>query len=110
MLPSTTNAEPIDGDIVQKLLERTTTNAEANARLVKEKTVAAGMSGTYGPFAKSVPVMRVDGSFDDITFARFDKLKDRGKIVRTRTGLDAYVSGFDPDAPEPKPEKLFGLF
>ena len=35
--------------------------------------------------------------------------KDKKKIVRTATGLDAYAPGFDPDAPEPK-EKLFGIF
>ena len=34
----------------------------------------------------------------------------KGKIMQTKTGLDAYVPGFDPDAPEPKREKFLGLF
>ena len=75
----------------------------------KEKTVAAGLAGTYGPFAREAPVMRADGSFDAIPLRKFDRLKDKKKIVRTETGLDAYAPGFDPDAPEPK-EKLFGIF
>lgn len=101
--------ETEESELVKRLLAKTAQNAEQNARLVKEKTVAAGISGTYGPFASTAPVMRVDGSFDAIPLARFDRLKDKGKIVRTTTGLDAYVSNFDPDAPEPK-SKLFGLF
>lgn len=78
-----------ESELVKRLLERSAVNAEANARLVKEKTVAAGLSGVYGPFAKAVPVMRADGNFEEISFARYDKLKDKGKIVRTATGLDA---------------------
>ena len=129
-----------ESELVKRLLERSAANADANARLVKEKTVAAGLSGTYGPFAKAVPIMRADGNFEEISFARYDKLKDKGKIVKTPTGLDACaeatleatarsaplccysrapfrlstrhidVQGFDPDAPEPPREKFLGLF
>ena len=42
--------------------------------------------------------------------ARFDKLKDKGKLVKTKTGLDMYVPGFDPDAPEPQRQKFLGIF
>lgn len=99
-----------ESDLVKKLLEKSAQNADANAQLVKEKTVAAGLSGSYGPFANTIPVMRTDGSFQDISFPRFDRLKDKGKIYKTKTGLDAYVEGFDPDAPEPKQQKMFGIF
>ena len=102
-------AEP-ESELVTRLLERSAQNKEANDRLVKEKTLKAGLSGSYGPFATTTPVMRTDGSFDSISFARYDRLKDKGKIVKTKTGLDAYAPDFDPDAPEPKPAKLFGLF
>jgi hypothetical protein len=103
--------EPIpEGELVQKLLRKTEENKEANAREVLEKTVAASNPGLYGPFAREAPVMRADGSFDSIPISRFEKLKDKGKIVVTRTGLDAYAKGFDPDAAEPKREKFLGLF
>ena len=102
--------EEEQSELVKRLLAKTAANEEANAQLVKEKTVANGLSGVYGPFAKSVPIMRADGTFMDISFPRYDKLKDKGKIVRTATGLDAFAAGFDPDAPEPQREKLFGLF
>jgi hypothetical protein len=46
--------------------------------------------------------MRQDGSFEVVPLRRYDQLKDRGKIQQTATGLDQYVKGFDPDAPEPK--------
>lgn len=106
---SAATAEP-ESELVQKLLARTKENADENARVVREKTLAAGMSGSYGPLATSVPVMRTDGSFDEISFSRFDKLKDRGNIVRSKTGLDVYIKGFNPDTPEPKQEKLLGIF
>lgn len=102
-------AEP-ESELVKNLLAKSAENAEINQRIVREKTVAAGLSGTYGPFAKTVPIMRSDGNFEDISFARYDKLKDRGKIYKTATGLDAYVAGFDPDAPEPQRDKIMGLF
>ena len=91
------------------LLKKTQENKEANAQLVKEKTIKAAQPGTFGPFAKDAPIMRQDGSFDIVPLRRYDTLKDRGKITQTATGLDMYVKGFDPDAPEPK-QKLFGLF
>ena len=97
-------------ELVKRLLEKTEQNAEANNQLVKEKTIYAGLSGQYGILAKTTPVMRADGSFSDLSFARFDKLKGRGVIVKTKTGLDAFTAGFDPDAPEPQREKMFGLF
>ena len=53
--------------------------------------------------------MRADGSFDSVSIGKFERLKDRGVITKTATGLDTYVAGFDPDAPEPK-QKFLGLF
>ena len=100
----------MDSEVVQRLLQRTADNKEANDRLVLEKTIKAGLGGTYGPFAKEAPVMRTDGSFTAIPLARYDRLKNQNKIkVSTKTGLDYFVPGFDPDAPEPK-QKFLGLF
>ena len=92
-----------------KTIEKEHGRSEKEFVPTKEKTVAAGLPGTYGPLAREAPVMRADGSFDAIPLRKFDRLKDKKKIVRTATGLDAYAPGFDPDAPEPK-EKLFGIF
>ena len=103
-------AEPeAESDLVKSLLKKSAENAEANAQLVKEKTIRANQYGQFGPFSSETQIMRQDGSFDIVSIKRFDKLKDRGKLTKTKTGLDIYVKGFDPDAPEPK-EKLFGLF
>lgn len=108
ILPSAPAAEP-ESELMRELLARTEANKEKNARIVEEKTIAAGLPGNYGPFAKVTPVMRADGSFEDVTLKRFDKLRDKKKIVKTATGLNAYAPGFDPDAPEPR-QKLFGIF
>jgi len=99
-----------DNQLVQSLLKRSEDNAAANKRLVDEKTVKAGLPGVYGPFANTVPIMRGDGSFDSVSFSRYDKLKDRGKLAKSSTGLDVYIPGFDPDAPEPEREKFLGIF
>ena len=45
----------------------------------------------------------------DLPLARYDRLKDQKKIVTNKNGLDAFIPGFDPTAPEPK-QKLFGVF
>lgn len=49
------------------------------------------------------------GDFIDLPLARYDRLKDQKKIVTNKNGLDVFVPGFDPAAPEPK-QKLFGVF
>ena len=103
-------AEPeAESELVRLLLQKTADNEQKNAQLVKEKTIKAAQAGTFGPFAKDAPIMREDGSFDIVPLAKYDRLKDRGKITKTATGLDAYVKGFDPDAPEPK-SKFLGIF
>jgi hypothetical protein len=107
---ATTESEFVDSPLVQSMLQRTKDNADVNSRIVKEKTLAAGMSGVYGPFSKDAAIMRSDGSFDVVPLKRYDELKDKGRLTRTKTGLDAYVPGFDPDAPEPTREKFLGLF
>lgn len=99
-----------ESDLVKSLLQKTADNKETNARLVKEKTIKADQGATFGPFAKDAPIMRADGTFDIVPLARYDKLKDKGKLTKTKTGLDTYVPGFDPDAPEPQRQKLFGIF
>ena len=101
-------AEP-ESELVKRLLQKTEENKDSNARLVLEKTIKAGQSGQYGPFASEAPIMRQDGTFDVVSIRRFEKLKDRGKLTKSATGLDQYVKGFDPDAPEAK-EKFLGLF
>ena len=101
--------EEPQSELVKSLLKKTADNAEANAREVKEKTIKANQPGQFGPFANTAPIMREDGSFDVVSLGKFQRLKDRGKITQTATGLDTYVKGFDPDIPEPK-QKLFGLF
>ena len=98
-----------ESDLVRQLLKKSEENAEANAELVKQKTIKAAQPGTFGPFAKDAPIMRQDGSFDVVPLAKYDRLKDKGKLTKTQAGLDVYIKGFDPDAPEPK-QKLFGLF
>ena len=98
-----------ESDLVKRLKQKTLENAEANAREVKEKTIKAGQAGVYGPFSNEAPIMRADGSFDSVSIGKFERLKDRGVITKTATGLDTYVAGFDPDAPEPK-QKFLGLF
>lgn len=102
-------APEAESELVRSLLKKTADNAESNAQLVKEKTIKAGQPGVYGPFAKEAPIMRRDGNFDSVPLAKYDRLKDRGKLTKTATGLDVYVEGFDPDAPEPK-QKFLGLF
>ena len=100
-------------DYVRMLKQRTEDNAEANAREVLEKTVKSAMPGTYGPFAKVTPVMRPDGTFDDVKLATFDQLKDNGFITVTKTGLNAYSEKYDLKRPleEQLPRKgFFGLF
>ena len=104
-------ADPADdSEIMKKLLQRTADNAEANTRLVKEKSIKADEGATFGPFAKNAPIMRQDGSFDVVPLARYDRLKDKGKLTKTKTDLDMYIPGFDPDAPEPKESKFLGIF
>jgi len=104
-------AEPEEqSELIQSLRRRSAENADKNAQEVREKTLAAGMSGTFGPFAKDAPVMRADGSFDIVPLARYDRLKDQKKIVQNKNGLDVYVVGFDPDAKEPERKGFFGLF
>lgn len=100
-------------EYIRGLRERTAQNQDVNAREVLEKTIKASLPGSYGPLAKTAPVMRADGSFEDVKLALFDQLKDAGKLTQTRTGLDTFVKGFDPDRPlqEQVPKsKLFGLF
>ena len=45
----------------------------------------------------------------DVPLIRVEKLKKQGKIYTKRSGVLAFVEGFDPDAPEPK-EKFLGIF
>jgi hypothetical protein len=110
LLQATPDTFGDDSPLVQRLLQRTAENAEANDRLVRDKTVKAALPGTYGPFATKAPVQRRDGSFDELPFAKYDRLKDRGFIERSPVGLDRYVEGFDPDAPEPERPKFLGIF
>ena len=98
-----------ESELVKRLLQKSEVNKEANERLVLEKTIKAGQAGQFGPFSNEAPIMRQDGTFDVVSVRRFDKLKDRGKLTKTATGLDQYVAGFDPDAVEPK-SKFLGIF
>jgi hypothetical protein len=98
-----------ESQLIQNLLRRTAENREKNEQYVQDITVKNGLGAQYGPFANTVPVRREDGVFDSISFKRYDKLKDKGKIVKNAVGLDEYVKGFDPDAPLPR-EKFLGIF
>ena len=49
-------------------------------------------------------------SFDERPLAKYDRPKDRGFIEKSPVGLDRYVEGFDPDAPEPEWPKFLGIF
>jgi hypothetical protein len=57
-----------ESELVRTLLKRTEENAEANARLVKEKTIKAGQPGSFGPFASEAP-SKADGTCQQSTHA-----------------------------------------
>lgn len=101
--------ENYESELIARLREKTAANAEANALQVRELTLRNGMAGTFGPFSSEVSVMRRDGSFDVISVARFDRLKDAKKIVTNKNGLATFVEGFDPEAPEKKSGGWFGF-
>ncbi|KAL1527111.1 hypothetical protein AB1Y20_015793 [Prymnesium parvum] len=101
-------AEEEKSALISSLLEKSAANAEKNARLVKETTLKNALGGTFGPFAKDAPIMKADGTFDIVPLARYDRLKDAGKITQSVGGLDMYVSGFDPSTFQEK-RGLFGF-
>ena len=101
--------EEPESDLVKMLKAKSEANADANAQLIKEKTIKAGQAGVFGPFSSETQIMRQDGEFDIVSIKKFQKLKDRGFLTKTKTGLDIYVEGFDPDVPLPK-EKFLGIF
>jgi len=90
-----------ESDLIRALKQRTADNAEKNAREVYEKTLKANLPGTFAPWASEAPVMTANGDFELLPIARFEALKDKGKIVKSATGLDVYAPGFDPKAPPP---------
>ena len=102
---------PPANDYVQGLLTKSRDNADANAKEVREKTLANGMGGAISPFSSSRAVMTSDG-LQLIKVSKFEALRDRGKVVLNANGLWEYAPGFDPLAPDPAPEaspKLFGF-
>ena len=102
-----------DTDYIQSLRQRTAENAEANARDVQERTVRAGLAGSYGPLASTAPVMTQDGGFVDVALGEYDALKNAGKLQTTKTGLDQFVEGYDPSRPLREQQEggwFFGLF
>lgn len=110
-----TAPEEPESELIKNLLARSEANKEKNAREVQEKTIKNGMDGQFGPFAKNAPVMKADGSFDIIPLAKYDKYKDKKKIVVSKTGLDTWVEGFDyaaaeEEAARKKAGKFLGLF
>ena len=100
-----------ESELIKNLLARTEANKVANDREVLEKTIKAGLPGTFGPLAKTAPVMKADGTFDVIPLYKYDKWKDQKKIVVSKTGLDVWAPGFDLDTVSKEPPKKFlGLF
>ena len=107
-----------ESELVKGLLARSAANKEANERLVKEKTLKNGLSGTFGPFAKDAPVMKADGTFEIIRIAKLEKWKDSGKIIVSKNGLDTWAPGFENAAAVEEAEAaarankkgFFGLF
>ena len=97
-------------DYINQLRQRTRENKEKNDREVLEKTVKASLPGGYGPLATAAPVMLADGSFEDVPLALYNRLKDGGKIVKSRTGLDTFVEGFDSKQAAEQQRGWFGLF
>jgi hypothetical protein len=79
-------AEADESDYIRMLRKRSEQNAEANAALVREKTLANGMGGAFGPFSKSAAVMRADGSIMILPVGKYERLKDRGFIVVAPSG------------------------
>ena len=63
------------------------------------------MAGSFAPWANVAPVMTASGGFDLLPISRFEELRAQGKIVKTKTGLDAYAAGFDPKAIESAQEE-----
>lgn len=75
-----------ESDYIRMLRKRSEENAEQNAAFVREKTLANGMGGAFGPFSKSAAVMRADGSIMILPVGKYERLKDRGFIVVAPSG------------------------
>jgi hypothetical protein len=75
-----------ESDYIRMLRKRSADNAEENAAFVREKTLANGMGGAFGPFSKSAGVMRADGSIMVLPVGTYERLKDRGFIVVAPSG------------------------
>jgi hypothetical protein len=70
-----------------------------------------GLGGTFAPWANEAPVMTATGDFELLSIAQLESLKGAGKIMKTKTGLDAFVPGFDLKTyvPASKPQEDGGL-
>ena len=99
-----------ESDLIRELRQRSAANAAINEELVREKTRANGLPGGFGPFSSSTAVMGNDGSMVVLKRGRYENLKDKGKIYKSASGLEKFVDGFDPAAPEPARQKFLGLF
>eukprot|EP00965_Chrysotila_dentata_P040508 1343464-Pleurochrysis_carterae.AAC.3 len=96
---SSAAAEP-ESDLIRTLRARSQENAEANARAVRDRTLANGMSGTFGPFATTAPIMKSDGSFVAVPLLKLEALKSQGKVVTAPSGLDVFVDSNDTEVDE----------
>ena len=90
-------SEP-ESDLIRQLKARSAENAEANALAVKQRTLANGLGGAFGPFSSDAPVFKADGDMEVISIAKLEQFKDKGYVVKNVNGLDAYAPGFDPVA------------
>ena len=89
---------PEDSELIQYLKKKSDINREANDRETMEKTVKANLAGTFGPFSSEGAVMKENGEFDILPKNAIEKLRDRGYVVTSKTGLDAWKPGFVFDA------------
>ena len=79
-------AEQEESDYIRQLRERSLANADANAAFVREKSLANGLSGAFGPFSSTTAVMKADGSLKILPISKYERLKDRGLIITAPSG------------------------
>mmetsp|Transcript_66500 Transcript_66500/g.122859 ORF Transcript_66500/g.122859 Transcript_66500/m.122859 type:complete len:383 (-) Transcript_66500:142-1290(-) len=104
----------IDRDFLNDLLRRSNDpeNIKISNRERKEK-IAKVNNNNLPPWTKYIGVMRSeDEQVIDVKLDKLDRLRKRGKVIKSPlgTGMDLFIKGYDINEPEPPEEKLFGVF
>ena len=66
---------------IASLRKKTEENRERNEREVAMKSFANSQAGEFGPFSRYLPVEKLDGTFDILTYPRYEELKKQKAIV-----------------------------